>query len=656
MDPMRENVMNKKSALTSYLFSSVGVAIMFVIIVAVYVIFGGLRLRLDLTEEKLYTLSEGTKAILSKLDTPVEIRFYCSQSSREMPVDLKTYGQQVENLLEEYRKSSKGMVELKKYDPLPDSEAEESANLDGVEGQMAGMGIPIGGDKFYLGLAISCLDTKAAIPFLSPAREKLLEYDVSRGITQVIRPSKPVIGVMTALPVFGEFNPMAMQMGRMSRQNPWVFISELKRDFEVRQLDMAVDKIDDAIQLLMVIYPRDLSEKAAYAIDQFVLRGGKLIAFLDPLAYVDSRGNAMNPMQRNLSSGASLEPLLKAWGITFDVSKVLADLNYVTHINRGTGFTPMPAVLSLTQGAVDKEDVVTSQIDSLLLPFAGAFGGTPVEGLKQTVLLKSSTESQAVEKMLAEFSGEQIAKDFNPAGKEQPLAIRLAGKFKTAFPEGKPASKDADKTDTDKDKQDEPAKTSPDTEPALKESKAATAVVLVGDADLLFDQFSVQIQDILGQRIIIPRNGNLTFVQSLVEQMAGDSHLIAVRSRATMNRPFTVVKDIQAEASKKYQSKIKELEQELTSAQQRLNDLQQQKKEAGQRFILSDEQKKEIENFRAKERDTKRELKELRKNLRKDIDSLEIRLKWMNIAGMPFLVTVSGIALALINRKKTAAK
>jgi ABC-type uncharacterized transport system involved in gliding motility auxiliary subunit len=644
--------MNKKSVFSTYLFSSVGVAIMFVIVVTVYFLSGVARERIDLTAEKLYTLSDGTRAILKKIDTPVELRFYCSQSSSVMPVQLKTYAQQVENLVDEYRKASK-MIEVKKFDPQPDSDAEDSANLDGVEGQMMGMGFGGGGDKFYLGLAVSCLDTKVALPFLSPEREKLLEYDISRAVAQVVQPTKSVIGVMAGLPVFGEFNPMMMQMGRQQRQNPWVFISELKRDFEVKQVETSVETIDPSIQLLLVVYPRELPEKTMFALDQFVLKGGKLIAFLDPLSFMDNRNNSMNPMQRSMSSGASLDPLLKAWGISFDVNKVLADRIYVTQINRGNGPSPMPAVLSLTHDAVDDNDVVTSQIDSLLLPFAGVFSGTPAEGLKETVLLKTSKQSQLVEKMLAEFSAEQITKDFKSADKEQALAIRLTGKFKTAFPDGKPKTKDADKPGEEKK---DTAKQDDNDAEAIKASKKETTVVLMGDSDMLYDQFCVQIQEILGQRIVIPRNGNLTLVQNLVEQLAGNQNLIGVRGRATMSRPFTVVKSIQAHAEENYRSKIKELEQSLQDAQQRLTELQQQKKEGGQRLIVSDAQKTEIENFRSKEREVKRELKELRKNLRKDIDSLETRIKWINIAGMPLLVTVSGITLALIKRKKTAAK
>lgn len=639
--------MNKKN-ITSFLFSTMGVAIMFVIAVAVYLISGVVKQRIDLTQERLYTLSAGTKAILHKLDTPVEIRFYCSQGSTT-PVMLKTYAQRVEDLITEYKKNSKGLLEVKKFDPQPDSDAEDSAGMDGVEGQTIQTG-----EKIYLGLAVSCLDAKVALPFLSPEREKLLEYDLSRALSQVLSPKKAVIGVMSALPVFGEMNPMMMQMGRANRQNPWVFISELKRDFEVKQVDLGAEKIDDDVQVLMVVHPKGISEKAQFAIDQFVLRGGKLLAFLDPLTVVDSQNSQnsqMNPMQRNLSSGSSLELLLKAWGIAFDTSKVVADMNFVTAISRGARPENMPAVLSLTQEAVDTNDVVTGQIDSLLVPFAGAFSGTPAEGLKQTVLLKTTKNSQLVEKMLAEFSSEQVVKQFAAGGKELPLAIRLTGKFKTAFPEGKPKDKPGDEP---KDK--DAAKDQPSTEPSLKASQTDGVVVLVGDADMLFDQFSVQVQEVFGQRIVIPRNGNLTLVQNLVEQLAGDSNLIGVRGRATMSRPFTVVKSMQAKAEENYRSKIKDLEKSLSDTQSRLGELQQQKKETGQRFIMSPEQQAELEKFRATERDVKRQLKEVRKNLRQEIDSLENKTKWLNIAGMPFLVTLSGIALALIKRKKTAAQ
>ncbi len=636
--------MNNKKQFEALLYSAIGLAVMFIVVVGFNVVCAAFKQRVDMTAEKLYTLSPGTRAILKKIDTPVKVRFYCTQGENQMPVFVKTYARRIEDLLAEYRQASGGKIVVEKYDPQPDSDAEDSANLDGVEGQMLS-----NGDKLYLGLAISCLDAKASLPFMSPDRERLLEYDLSRAISQVITPEKPVIGVMSALPIFGQpMNPMMMRMGQQG-QEPWIFITELKRDFTVKQVEITADKIDDDIKVLLVVYPKDISEVAQYAIDQYVLRGGKVFAFLDPLSIVDSRGNQMNPMQQAASSGATMDKLLKAWGIEFDISKVVADRNFLSHINRGSGRAEeAPAVLSMTSDGVNTNDVATSQIDSLLIPFAGVFTGTPAAGLTQTVLLRSSVNSQLIEKMIAQFGGDQSTKDFTPSGKEYPIAIRLTGKFKTAFPEGKPADKSPDKKEDDKKDAAKPGD-------SLKEGTKEGYVVLVGDADLLYDQFCAQVQNIFGQRIVMPQNGNLNFVQNITEQLAGDSDLIGVRSRATLNRPFTVVKRMQAAAEISYKNKIKELEDSLADAQRRVNELQKSK-ESGQRFILSPEQQTELANFRKKEAETKKELKVVRKNLRREIDSLENRIKWVNIAGMPLLVTASGITLALLKRKRTAAK
>jgi ABC-type uncharacterized transport system involved in gliding motility auxiliary subunit len=635
--------MTTKTPITTYLFSTVGVAAMFFILIAVYLIGGVVKERIDLTQDRLYTLSAGTKAILKKLDTPVEIRFYYSRSSSSMPMYLKTHAQRIEDLLEEYRKAAKGLIKVKEFDPQPLSDAEDSANLDGIEGQMTPTG-----EKIYLGLAISCADIKSTT-FLPFEREKLLEYDISRAISQVIRPEKPVIGVMSGLPVMGEMNPMMMQMGRMSRQDPWVCISELKRDYTVKQVEMTTDKIDDDIGVLLVIYPKDISDKAQFAIDQFVLRGGRLISFLAPMSMIDGGMDPSN-LQRSMGSGASMDKLLKAWGVDFDKQKVVADMRYVTRLNRGNGPESWPTVLSLNHDAVDTNDVVTSQIDNLLVAFPGAFGGTPAEGLKRTVILSSSTDSQLAEKMMAQFSPQQVIKDFVSSGKKLALAIRLTGKFKTAFPDGKPKEAEPKENEAKKDEKKDTA-----TSPALKESKTDGAVVLVGSSDMLYDNFCGQVQNFFGQKIFMPANQNVSFLQSLVEQMSGDSNLISMRSRATMGRPFTVVKKLQAEAEARWQSKIKELEKRKADVEQKISELQN-KKEGNQRFILSPEQQAEIQRFRQDQANTNRELKDVSKSLRRDIDSLETRVQWVDIAGMPFLVTASGIALALIKRKKTAAK
>jgi len=606
------------------------------ILIAVNILAGAARGRLDLTKEKAYTLSAGTRSILRKLDTPVTIRLYCTQAESATPetVYLRDYARRVEDLLGEYKQASGGKLVIQKFNPQPDSDAEDSGRLDGVEGQ------PLSnGERFYLGIAVSMLDEKQTLPFLDPGRERLLEYDLSRAISRIATPEKPVIGVMSPLPVWGApMNPMLVQTGQRG-QEPWAIVSELKNDFSVKRVEMDTDKIEDDIKVLLVIHPKDISDKAQFAIDQFILRGGKLIAFLDPSPLMDRQQQQQNPMFGDMpGKGSSLEKLLKAWGLQFDTSKVVADMNFKMQLRNGAD---APAFLSLTKEGIDPDDVVTSELDNIWLPFVGAFTGTPAQGLKQTVLLKSTPASQLVEGFMAQMGGENIVKDFKPSGTSYALAMKLTGKFKTAFPDGKP---DEDKSDTNRV-----------ATVTLKESASETAVLLVGDADLIFDQFALrQVQTPFGNFATL-MNGNLNFALNAVAQMTGDNDLISVRSRATQNRPFTLIKKMQAEAQQAYQSKIKELEESLAETEQRLGELQQAK-QGNQRFILSPEQQAEVEKFRQKEATVKIQLKEERKKLRRDIDSLETRLKVLNIAAMPVVVAVTGIGLAVYKRKRTSAK
>lgn len=637
----------KTKGLETWLYSTLGVVAMLVIAVAVNLIAARAKTRIDLTAERAYTLSQGTRNILAKLDTPVQIRFYCSREENKMPVFLKTYAQRVEDLLGEFQQASKGQIELQKLDPKPDSDAEDSAKLDGVEGQ------PIEtGDAVYLGLSVSMLDQKEAIPFLSPERERLLEYDLARAISRVMTSEKPVIGIMSPLPYAGQqMNPMMMQMGRRGGAPAWVFYNELQRDFNVKQVEMTADAIPDDVKVLVLIHPKGITDAAQYAIDQFVLRGGKLLAFLDPMAALDPSGGG--PMGGGGSS-SSIDKLLKAWGLSFDSTKAIADLNYVGRTRQGRA----PAVLALTEKALDKDDIITAQVDNLFMVFAGSFSGTPTAGLTETVLIKSSKDSQLIEPMMAQMGGEQIIKDFASSNIEHPLAVRLAGKFKTAFPDGKPKADAAAKPEEKKDEKKEEKK-----DESLKESKTDGAVVLIGDSDMVQDQVAVQeMQNPFGggQRMVMPANGNLAFVQGAIEQLTGDSNLIAVRSRASRERPFTVVRKMQADAESNYRSKIKELETSLQDAQSKLNELQRAKADKGekgaQRLILSAEQQQEIANFRKKETEVKQQLKLERKRLRADIDSLENRVKWLNIAGMPAIVAVAGVGLAALRRRQQAAR
>jgi len=630
------------------LYSTAGVVAMAVVLVGFNVICGAFKSRVDLTKEKAYTLSDGTKAILRKLDTPVKVRFYCTQpeNSTAETVYLRGYARRVEDLLAEYKQVAGNKLVIEKYNPTPDSDAEDSARLNGVQGEQLS-----NGESFYLGLSVSLADETQSLPFLDPREEKLLEYKLSRAIARVVAgPDKPVVGIMSPLPVFGmPANPMMMRMGQGQGQEPWVLVNELKNDFNVKRIGMDADKIDDDVKVLLVIHPREISDKSQYAIDQFIMRGGKLMAFLDPLPLMDTK--EQNQMLGNIpNSGSNMDKLLKAWGLSFDTTKVVADLTFKMQVGGRNGRpVDAPAFLSITPDGINKDDIVTSQIDNIWLPFAGAITGTPVAGLKETVLLRSTKESQLVDGFMANLSAENVLKEFKASGNVYALSVKLTGKFKTAFPNGKPE----DKKDEKKEDEKKPEEKKPDD--SLKETKQDNVVILVGDADMLFDHFALrQIQSPFGN-LAMAMNGNLNFAQNAVEQLTGDSNLIGVRSRTVQNRPFTLVREMQTRAEENYRSKIKDLEDSLAETQRRLNELQQ-KKEKGQRFILSPEQQTELENFRKKEAEVKIKLKDERKKLRRDIDSLENRLKWFNIAAVPLLVSASGLTLAFYKRKRTAAK
>ncbi len=631
--------MKNKNAET-LMYSAGGIIALALILIAGNFIFSAINARVDLTEGSVYTLSDGTRSILGKLEAPVKIRFYYTQGSTAVPPGLKTFASRVEDLLSEYKAAGKGKVIIEKFNPQPDSDAEESAALDNVEGQMTNTG-----EKFYLGLSVSFLDQKSPIPVLTPDRERLLEYDITRSISQVGQAKKSVVGIMSNLPVLGRsLDPVK----KLQPLQPWVLADELKRIFDVRKVEMNATTIDDDIKVLLVIHPRDIMETTEYALDQFVMRGGKLITFIDTYAYFDQQPDLQNPFGGNAAGQSSLYNLFKAWGVEPSNGKVVADLTFAS----GEGPRLLPTLLSLNTEALNPDDVVTSQIGTLLIPFGASFTVKPPEGIKQTTLVHTSKNSMLADLIIATLSGEPSTRGFQPSGKEEPLAFRLTGKFKTAFPNGKPADPFA------RGKPVDPAQFEVDRKAHRSVAAAENTVVIVGDSDMLTDGAAVDIQEIFGQRVAVPRNGNLAFAQGLVEQMAGDSALISLRSRAAFSRPLTVIKQIEARAQETYLGKIKELEDTLNQTTEKLQALQKGGKSAvaSGGAILTAEQQAELENFRKKSVETRRELKDVRKNLREETDALQLWTKAINIALVPLLVIVLGVALAIIRRRRINAR
>ena len=314
----------------NWFYSSLGIIAVLGLLISINLIFNIVPLRFDFTESKLYTLSKGTQKILQKIEDPVVIRFYATRKDTAAPMFFKNYADTIEDLLLEFQKASKGKIRVETYDPEPDSEAEDSARIDGVRAQPLNVGAEV-----YLGISFSCLDRKAAIPFLSPERGPLLEYDIARTLVQVTSTQKPVIGILTPLPVFGDKPDSNNPFSNQRLQPSWALVTELKRDFEVKEVDLSAQEIPSDINVLLVIHPVDFSPALEFAIDQFVLRGGRLAVFVDPYSIADM--SRTPPGNMPMPKGSSLDTLLKAWGYSFDKTKVVADLTYKTPINQGRG-------------------------------------------------------------------------------------------------------------------------------------------------------------------------------------------------------------------------------------------------------------------------------------------------------------------------------
>jgi len=633
--------MSMKTGKAGIFFSSTaGIIAMAVILIVINFLVGQSHIRVDLTEDKLYTLSEGSRQIVSRLNTPVTIRFYSTRQSNEMPIMLKSYAKRVEDLLMEYKLVSNGKIHIQKFDPEPDSDAEDAASLDGIEGQL----FP-SGDKIYLGIAVNCLDKTESLPFLSPDTESTLEYDVTQLIYRVSNAKDDVIGIMSTLSVMGITPPPPLRPGippQVQAKPAWTFVSELKKDYDVRQVAMTVETIPEDISTLIVVHPKDISDKAQYAIDQFVVGGGHLIAFVDPLSAIDQQKTPENPLSLDVSA-SSLDKLFNAWGIEFDKSKVVMDMRYATELGRGQSDRQRnPVVLTLDNNTMNSKEIVTNALDRIIFAYSGVFKGEPVEGLSATTLITTSKQSQLVASFRTSLSPDSLAKDFVADDIEYALAIRLTGTFKTAFPDGPPGgSTAAESADDGNETQDEESTSSPE-----------GAVIIISDSDMLYDDFWVQKVNFFGRTMLQVFGDNNNFLQNCVEQLSGDNSLISIRSRGVTNRPFLVVRDLQLEAEKRYKSAISSLEEKLQEAQRKVSELARTKKDQKQRYVLSAEQKRELEKFRQTQVEVRKELKETRKDLRRDIDQLETQLKWINIALMPFLVSCSGLTLAMIRRRK----
>ncbi len=653
--------------------------------------------RIDLTEDKLYTLSDGTKNILDRInpDKPVTIRYYVSTDDRVMPPMLKTYARTVEDLLLEFEQASEGRVILDKLAPNPNTEDEDRAREDDLQG----MQINAEGDNIYLGMAIECLQEREVLPFLNPNEETALEYSVARAINKVTSTEKTIIGLMSAMPIQG--TPMMPFQQQEQGQQAWIAVQRLKMDYEVRDVPMGTDAIDDDISVLVVVHPADITEGAQFAIDQYLLKGGKVIAFLDPQSWIaqaySGQQNPMTGQQSAVNTNSDLPKLLPAWGLSFQKDMVVADVNYRSMMQGRVN----PTALRLPGAAVNSEDPITRQLQSVSMISAGAFGVDKKDGIEVVELLHSSEQSEMIDTTESERLRRENLKTFTPTGRRQVLGVRLTGRFKTAFPDGKPAGpapvsgetggaqEEAEAAPKAKGSAAAPAKAKADNKakakapaPAKGEEKAKTTppvakadapkaeapkkpdtilesqnddgvVILLSDVDMLYDAFCVSRDQLTG--MLIPTNSNIPLFLNAIEVLSGGGDLLAVRSRASTQRPFKKLDEMREEVEKDFRPKLQVLDAQLQEIAQKISTLRITRDDKTQSFVIDPQQAKDLEAAMEKQSEINREIREIKKEQNKQLDRNEIFLTAINVFGMPLLVIAIGVILALRRRAATAA-
>lgn len=617
----------------SLLASSFGsILLLAVILVAINYISGLAWLRADMTAEKLFTLSQGTHSMLGRLNDKTRLKFYFSKSLANVPFGYKLYGKRIEEFLGEYVAGSRGMVELETLDPQPDTDVEEWA----VKYGLAQAGLPTG-EKFYLGLVAIVADKEEVIPFFTIEREEFLEYDITRAIVQASARAKATVGILSPLPVI---SASAMPIPGMQQGDDWLFLKELRKNFEIRKIDTDADEISADISLLMVIHPKDLPESTLYAIDQFVLKGGRAIVMVDPACMADNLADQSNPFMAMMNRSSDVNKLFKAWGVDYNRSKIAADINMATRVNAGPqGVIDHPLWLSLSGEAFNRESAVSAKLNTMLMVNAGVLSKASGSDHEFVPLLTTRDSGSQVDTHQLLTQPAELIRSLPTTGVRQTLAALVRGTFSSAYsePPAKPAL-DGESEDAKKQREAE--------QEVLRQRHVAKAekpgsVLVIADADLLQNDYCVRAINFFGNTLLQPLNDNLAFISNCVDLLAGSEDLIAVRSRGKFARSFTRVEEIEREAQKRWQEEEKGLTAKLEGIQQRINQLQSQKKD-GERLILSAAQREEIELARNEQSDTMRRRREIRKLLRQDIESLGARVTFINLLLMPLLVAFVG--------------
>ena len=595
------------------------IVLLFAGLVLVNYLASQLPFRGDTTAGRIYTLSPGTKSILGKIEEPVVLDFYFSKDTAGLPVSYKNYAARVQEMLRQYVRASHGRLSLNVINPAPDTPEEERATAAGLQPQSA----PGSAEPVYFGLVAIQADQQKTIPAFSPQRESLLEYDLSQLVHSVQQLNRPKLGLITSLPLQPTpFNPMAP----MSRPpEPGQFIAtEWERSFEIVRIEASAEKLPEKLDALAVVHPQGVSPKLQYAIDQFLLGGKPVFLAVDPSSQHFKRqsGGQFGGPPPSLSS--DLPDLLKGYGITYDAQQVTGDLDRATPLQvSGTGqVARIPTWLTLDSSSLNPQAQPTAQLQSLLFVEPGSFRIAEKPGVTVTKLAETSERAgDVMAYTLTMLSPDQIDKQIIPSG-QRTLAASLQGKFKTAFPDGPPLVAADSKQ--------------------LKEITGNSTLIVVADTDWLLDDFSIRKFNYFGTQAAEPLNDNLAFGGNTLDWLAGSQDLISIRGKGSSLRPFTVVRDMEVEAQKKYQEQLVALEARISETQSKLSQLQGKATESG-RLVATPEMQKAIEDFQKQEAGMRRERREIRRALREDIDALGNRLLVINLLATPILVGAFGL-------------
>ena len=585
---------------------------------------------IDLTENKRHTLTPGTKAILSELETPVIIRFYATRKSEAIPRQVKNYIRKVDNLLNRYKLLAGDKIRIEHLDPLPDTDAEDSANMDGIKGQRKD------GERLYFGLVISSLDQQTTIPYLDPANDTMLEYLLSSSIANVTTFKKPSVGLMTMLPLAGT---PPTKLGEEAGP-PWVIFELLRQRYEVQYLGMTPKELDpEKTPVLLLVHPAGITPHTEYLIDQYLLKGGVLVACLDPFALTAPQPD---PSTGSVAGGgvprsSTLPHLLEKWGIGFDAFSVIADGKYATDFGDGRR---MHAHLSLSTDAItSKDEIVTQNFENLYFALPGGFTINQATALTVDTLIESSEQVVRIAGDVAARADPGTFARTPPAGDSYDFVLRLQGDFETAFPDGDPAVKTDDE--------------SVDKKPALTHlatAQSSSSVYLISDADFLVDG-ACFVKNDQGYSAV---NNNAALLQNILDQCTGSKHLIGSRSRASTVRPFTIIKEMETDFEKDLHEDVEAARKSMESIVQQLQSLQEQLSTSNA-VVQSEEQESKIRELQAQQIKLRKDLREKQKGLRERKDKLYAEITWLTVASTPLFVTVTGLFVWFFRRRSTRA-